>query len=109
MSRIGRRPIPVPTEVQVQIADHVVRVKGPKGELSRTLHPDMIIEQQDGQVLVQRPDESREHKALHGLTRTLIANMVEGVTQGYTKTLEITGVGYRAAKQGDKLTFQLGY
>jgi large subunit ribosomal protein L6 len=109
MSRIGRRPIPVPTGVQVQIADHVVRVKGPKGELSRALHPDMIIEQQDGQVLVQRPDESREHKALHGLTRTLIANMVEGVTQGYTKTLEITGVGYRAAKQGNKLTFQLGY
>ena len=109
MSRIGRRPIPVPAGVQVQIADHVVRVKGPRVELSRALHPDMILEQKDGQILVQRPDESQDHKALHGLTRTLIANMVEGVTQGYTKTLEITGVGYRAAKQGDKLTFQLGY
>lgn len=109
MSRIGRQPIPVPAGVQVQIQDHTIRVKGPKGELSRDIHPAMILEQEDGQLLVKRPSEERKHKALHGLTRSLIANMVEGVTNGFTKTLEITGVGYRAQKQGDKLVFQLGY
>lgn len=109
MSRIGREPIPVPPAVQVQIEDHVVRVKGPKGELSRAIHPSMMIEHEDGQILVKRPSDARQHRELHGLSRTLIANMVEGVTNGFTKQLEITGVGYRATKQGDKLVFQLGY
>lgn len=109
MSRIGREPIPVPPAVQVQIEDHVVRVKGPKGELSREIHPAMIVEQEDGHILVKRPSDARQHRELHGLSRTLIANMVEGVTQGFSKQLEITGVGYRAAKQGEKLVFQLGY
>lgn len=109
MSRIGRQPIPVPPGVKVQIENGLVRVTGPKGELSQEIHPAMIVEQVDSEVLVRRPSEEREHKALHGLTRTLIANMVDGVTKGFTKTLEITGVGYRAQKQGDKLVFQLGY
>jgi large subunit ribosomal protein L6 len=109
MSRIGRAPIPIPSGVQVQIDDHTVRVKGPRGELQRTVHSDMILEQQDGHLLVKRPSDQGMHRALHGLTRTLIANMVQGVTTGFTKTLEITGVGYRAQKQGDKLVFQLGY
>jgi large subunit ribosomal protein L6 len=109
MSRIGRAPIPVPPGVQVELDEHTVRVKGPKGELSRTIHPAMQIERQDGQLLVKRPSDQRLHRSLHGLTRTLIANMVTGVTTGFAKTLEITGVGYRAQKQGDKLVFQLGY
>lgn len=109
MSRIGRLPIPVPAGVQVEIDDHTVRVTGPKGELSRVIHPAMIIEKGEGQLLVKRPSEQREHKALHGLTRSLVANMVEGVTNGFVKQLEITGVGYRAQKQGEKLVFQLGY
>lgn len=109
MSRIGRMPIPVPAGVQVTIADHTVTVKGPKGELSRRIHPAMSVELHDGQILVSRPSDAREHRALHGLTRALIANMVTGVTNGFSKTLEITGVGYRATKQGEKLVFQLGY
>ena len=109
MSRIGRAPILIPNGVQIQIEDHTVRVKGPKGELSRLLHADMIVEQQDGQLLVKRPSDQGMHRALHGLTRTLVANMVQGVTTGFTKTLEITGVGYRANKQGEKIVFQLGY
>lgn len=109
MSRIGRAPIPIPSGVQVQIDDHLVRVKGPKGELKRQIHPDMSVEQQDGQLLVHRPSDAGMHRALHGLTRTLIANMVQGVTTGFSKTLEITGVGYRATRQGEKIVFQLGY
>jgi large subunit ribosomal protein L6 len=109
MSRIGRQPIPVPPGVQVDIQDHTVRVTGPKGELSREVRPGIIVEQQDGQILVKRPSDEREYRELHGLYRTLIANMVEGVTNGFSKQLEITGVGYRATKQGDKLVFQLGY
>jgi len=109
MSRIGRMPIPVPAGVQVTIDDHTVQVHGPKGELSRRVHEDMAIELNNGQILVSRPSEASQHRALHGLTRALIANMVTGVTSGFTKTIEITGVGYRAAKQGEKLVFQLGY
>ena len=109
MSRIGRRPITVPAGVEVNLDGAVITVKGPKGSLTRSLPAAMIIEQSDGTVLVQRPSESKEHKQLHGLTRTLIANMVQGVTAGFRKTLEITGVGYRAAKVGDKLQLNLGY
>ncbi|HLH72355.1 MAG TPA: 50S ribosomal protein L6, partial [Chloroflexota bacterium] len=109
MSRIGRMPIPVPSGVQVQIEGHRVRVRGPRGELMREIHPAMNLELHDGQILVTRPSDSNQHRALHGLTRALVANMVNGVTNGFSKTIEITGVGYRATKQGEKLVFQLGY
>jgi large subunit ribosomal protein L6 len=110
MSRIGRQPIAVPSGVQVQIeGENNITVKGPKGQLQRQLPPSMIIEQQDGHLLVKRPNDERQQKALHGLSRTLLANMVEGVTNGFKKTLDITGVGYRATKQGDKVNFALGY
>jgi large subunit ribosomal protein L6 len=109
MSRIGRLPITVPANVDVQIVGRNITVKGPKGELSRALHPDMTVAQ-DGSVLtVERPSEAKHHKQLHGLTRTLVANMVTGVTTGYRKPLEITGVGYRASKVGEKLQLNLGY
>jgi len=109
MSRIGRLPITVPPNVDVNIDGRNITVKGPKGELSRSLHPDMTVTR-DGSVLtVARPSEAKYHKQLHGLTRTLVANMVTGVTTGYRKPLEITGVGYRAAKVGDKLQLNLGY
>lgn len=109
MSRIGRAPIPVPPGVQVTISDHTVTVHGPKGELTRTFHPAMSIELNDGHLQVKRPSDVTEHRALHGLTRALLANMVTGVTNGFSKTIDITGVGYRASKQGEKLVFQLGY
>jgi large subunit ribosomal protein L6 len=109
MSRIGRAPIPVPPGVKIQVEDSTVRVTGPKGALSRTLDPAITVEQQDGVLHVKRPSDQRQHRALHGLSRTLVANMVTGVTIGFTKTLDITGVGYRAQKQGDKVVFQLGY
>jgi large subunit ribosomal protein L6 len=110
MSRIGRMPIQVPGGVEVEIgADSVVRVKGPKGELSQRVPSRMTVKLEDGVVTVTRPDEAKESKALHGLTRTLIANMVEGVTNGYRKTLEITGVGYRAARADERLTLQVGF
>src|SRR3954451_9121767 len=109
MSRIGRLPIPVPSGVDVSIDGRQVTVKGPKGELSRELHPDISVRQEDGTLLVERPSEQKVHKQLHGLTRTLVANMVEGVTNGYRKGLEITGVGYRASKVGEKLQLNLGY
>lgn len=110
MSRIGRLPVSIPQGVEVKIdADNVVTVKGPKGQLEKKLHKDMTISMEDNVVTVKRPSEQKEHKALHGLTRTLINNMVEGVTKGYEKTLEINGVGYRAAKQGNKLTLTIGY
>lgn len=108
MSRVGNRPIPVPANVQVTIEDNHITVKGPKGQLSRTLHPDMTVSVQDGQMLVARPSNSKEHRSLHGLTRSLIANMVTGVTTGFQKALEVTGVGYRVQKQGAKLVMQLG-
>ena len=110
MSRIGNSPITIPAGVDIKIeAENAVTVKGPKGTLSRKLHRDMIIEKNAETLLVKRPSEDKEHKSLHGLTRTLINNMVVGVTEGFTKTLEINGVGYRAAKQGNKLALTLGF
>ena len=109
MSRIGRKPIPVPAGVEVKIADYVVSVKGPKGSLECAYHRDMDVQMEGGEILVSRPDDDKLHKSLHGLTRTLIANMVEGVTKGFSKELEINGVGYRAAKQGKDLVMNLGF
>jgi large subunit ribosomal protein L6 len=109
MSRIGRKPVPVPEAVTVEIAPGSVAVKGPKGELSQRLSPDMSIEYAEGVVTVARPTDRGEHRALHGLTRSLIANMVEGVTDGFEKRLEIQGVGYRAALKGKNLELALGY
>jgi large subunit ribosomal protein L6 len=110
MSRIGKMPIPVPAGVTVTIgANNEVTVKGPKGTLSRVLHADMIIKSENNEIVVERPSEEKMHKALHGLTRTLINNMVVGVTNGYEKVLEVNGVGYRAAKSGKELTLTLGY
>jgi len=110
MSRIGRAPIPVPSGVKVQLGkENSVTVTGPKGTLTQSFHPDLKIALEDGKLVVERPDESKQHKALHGLTRTLVANMVTGVTQGFTKNLEINGVGYRVAKVGNNLVFQVGY
>src|SRR5436853_1476050 len=100
MSRIGRAPIPVPSGVEVTLADRSVTVKGPRGTLARTLPPDSTVDQEDGVLHVKRPDDEREHRALHGLTRSLVNNMVVGVTEGFTKDLEIVGVGYRATAQG---------
>ena len=109
MSRIGRLPITVPPTVDVTIEGRQVTVKGPKGTLSRALHPDMSVGREDDQLVVTRPTEQKTHKQLHGLTRTLVNNMVVGVTDGYRKGLEITGVGYRATLNGRKLTLNLGY
>ncbi len=96
MSRIGRKPIPLPKGVTVQIDGHTITVKGPKGEISRTLHAELALALEDDAVIVRRPSDEARHKALHGLTRTLVANMVEGVTKGFAKALEIQGVGYKA-------------
>ena len=110
MSRIGRKPIVVPAGVEVKVGeDNVVTVKGPKGTLTQAIHGDMIIKTEAGEVIVERPSEDKLHKSLHGLSRTLIANMVTGVTTGFSKELEINGVGYRAQKQGNKLVMSLGY
>lgn len=110
MSRIGRNPIVLPAEVSVTIEDgNNVKVKGPKGELNRKLHPEMLIEIEGNVATVKRPTDNKNHKSLHGLTRTLLFNMVTGVTTGFAKTLEIGGVGYRAAKTGNKLSLTLGY
>jgi large subunit ribosomal protein L6 len=110
MSRIGKMPIQIPAGVDVKIeADNLVTIKGQKGTLTKRLHRDMIISIENGVINVKRPSDEKLHKSLHGLTRTLVANMVEGVTKGYEKTLEINGVGYRAQKQGKKLVLTLGY
>lgn len=109
MSRVGRQPVPIPDKVQVEIEGSRVAVKGPKGELVREFHPDMRIEQKDGDLVVSRPTDQRHHRALHGLTRALLNNMVLGVTAGFSKELEIQGVGYRAEKVGDNLVMHLGY
>ena len=109
MSRIGRLPITVPSTVDVTIDGRLLTVKGPKGTLSRTLHPDMTVSREEDNLVVTRPTEQKTHKQLHGLTRTLVNNMVVGVTDGYRKGLEITGVGYRATLNGKKLTLNLGY
>jgi large subunit ribosomal protein L6 len=109
MSRIGRLPIAVPSNVDVTIDGRELTVKGPKGTLSRQLHPDITVSREESNLVVTRPTEQKTHKQLHGLTRTLVNNMVVGVTDGYRKGLEITGVGYRAALNGNKLTLNLGY
>ena len=110
MSRIGRMPVAVPAGVTVTIAENnLVTVKGPKGTLEKALPTEMSIKLEDGQVVVTRPNDLKKMKSLHGLTRTLIQNMVIGVSQGYEKTLEVNGVGYKAAKQGKKLVLSLGY
>lgn len=109
MSRIGRKPITVPSGVEVKLDGHVITVKGPKGTLVKELHRDMIVEIENGVIEVKRPSEDKMHKSLHGLTRTLVSNMVDGVSNGFSKELEIQGVGYRAAKQGKDLVMNLGY
>ena len=109
MSRIGRKPIPVPETVTVTIEPELVRVHGPRGELSERVHRDITVAQEDAQLLVSRPTDRGEHRALHGLTRSLVANMVEGVTAGFEKRLEIQGVGYRAALRGNDRVLALGY
>ena len=109
MSRIGRLPIPVPSDVDVVLDGRTVTVTGPRGTLIRVLHPEMTVSREDGTLVVRRPSEQKVHKQLHGLTRTLVNNMIVGVTTGYRKGLEITGVGYRAALVGRKLQLNLGY
>jgi len=109
MSRIGRLPITVPSGVTVNIKDSFVSIKGPKGEISQTFTPDMKIKLEDGKIIVERPSDSKEHRALHGLTRSLLNNMVTGATKGWEKGLEIVGVGFRAEKVGDKLILRVGF
>ncbi len=110
MSRIGKKPVIIPANVTVDIAEgNVVTVKGPKGSLTYGFHADMIIKQEGNTVIVDRPDEEHLHKSLHGLSRTLLANMVEGVDKGYSKELEVNGVGYRAEKKGTQLVMRLGF
>lgn len=109
MSRIGKQPIPVPSGVEVKIDGSSVSVKGPKGELAQSFNEDMMIVLDDGVITVSRPSDARAHRSLHGLTRTLVSNMVTGVSQGYHKNLEIVGVGYRAAMNGKTLELQLGF
>ena len=110
MSRIGRMPITVPAGVEVSVAaGNVVTVKGPKGTLTQKLHPDMVIEQNGAEITVKRPTDDKEHRSLHGLTRTLLHNMIVGVNEPYKKELEINGVGYRAAKDGKNLVLNIGY
>jgi large subunit ribosomal protein L6 len=109
MSRIGKQPVPIPDGVTVEVSDALVSVKGPGGELSQRVDPHMLVTVEGGEVRVERPSDEREHRALHGLTRSLIANMVEGVTKGFEKRLEIQGVGYRAALNGRDLELQVGF
>ncbi len=109
MSRIGRKPITIPQGVQVDILGNNVKVKGPKGELIQAVHPDMKVSLNNGIITVDRPSDEKKHRSLHGLTRTLVSNMISGVTNGYTKALDINGVGYRAAKQGKNLVLTIGY
>ncbi len=108
MSRIGRMPIPIPSGVTVTIKDNDITVKGPRGELKRSFHPDMSVSLKDNVLTVSRPSDERMQRALHGLTRSLLANMVLGVTKGFEKNLEIVGVGYRAEKAGEKLVLRVG-
>ena len=109
MSRVGRMPIEIPAGVTVTQNEDTLTVKGAKGELTRTFHPDINIAVEENVITVTRPSDGKEHRSLHGLTRALVANMVTGVHEGFTKTLEINGVGYRAAKQGNKLALTLGF
>ncbi|MDD4568767.1 MAG: 50S ribosomal protein L6 [Tepidanaerobacteraceae bacterium] len=109
MSRIGKMPVKIPQGVEVTIEGNAVKVKGPKGSINRELHKDMAIKVEDSEVIVERPSEEKSHRALHGLTRSLINNMVIGVVEGFEKKLALEGVGYRAAKQGNKLVLTVGY
>jgi large subunit ribosomal protein L6 len=109
VSRIGRKPIAIPAGVEVVQNGNTLTVKGPKGTLTRELHKDMIIKIEGNEIVVERPSDNKLHRSLHGTTRTVIYNMVEGVTKGYEKTLELVGVGYRAAKSGNKVTLSLGF
>ena len=109
MSRIGKRPVDVPKGVDVSVKDRTIRVKGPKGDLAFDVHPEMIVKVDGATVVVERPSEAATHKALHGLTRTLIANMVGGVTEGYQKALEIVGVGYKAERSGKGIKLSVGF
>ncbi len=109
MSRIGRKPINIPAGVEVKVSDGVVTVKGPKGTLTQKVHPKMTVKVEGSEVLVTRPDNEKESRSLHGLTRTLIHNMVVGVTEGFSKTLDVQGVGYRVQKQGQNLVMNLGF
>ena len=109
MSRIGKLPVKIPSGVTVDVRDHTLVVKGSKGELTRTVHPDMRVAVEQDTVVVSRPTESKLHRSLHGLTRTLVANMIDGVSKGYEKQLELVGVGYRAAKQGEDLVLTVGF
>ena len=109
MSRIGKEPVAIPAGVEVKVANNEITVKGAKGTLTRTLHANMKVEVKDNTVVVTRPNDDKENRALHGLTRTLIANMVKGVSEGFAKELEVNGVGYRVQKQGKKIVLNLGY
>lgn len=109
MSRIGRVPIPVPAGVDVTLEDGQVTVKGPRGTLTRQLRPEVTLRREDGTLVVERTGDSKLERSLHGLSRTLVANMIQGVTEGYSKTLEVHGVGYRAQKQGENLVLQVGF
>lgn len=109
MSRIGKKPVPVPAGVNITVDGTTVTVKGPKGELKRTFPREMVIERSDGELVVKRPSDAKRHRALHGLTRALLANMVAGVTDGYRRGLEIVGVGYRAEKKGRNLVLNVGH
>ena len=109
MSRIGRKPITVPSGVEITLNSSVITVKGPKGTLTRELHKDMKVSIDNNEILVERPSDNKLHRSLHGTTRTVVSNMVSGVTEGFTKSLELVGVGYRASKSGDKIVLNVGY
>jgi large subunit ribosomal protein L6 len=109
MSRVGRLPVKLPAGVEVKIDEHLVEVKGPKGKLTREIHPEMQIAQEDNILYITRPSDEKQHRALHGLTRSLVQNMVDGVEKGFSKSLNLVGVGYRAALQGKKLVLIVGY
>ncbi len=109
MSRIGKKPIPIPRDVTVAVDGSSVTIKGPRGELNQTFRRELTIKESEGQIVVTRPSDTKEHRALHGLTRALLANMMRGVTEGYRRSLEIVGVGYRAEKKGKVLVLQVGY
>jgi large subunit ribosomal protein L6 len=109
MSRIGKAPIKYPPNVEITINEHEIKVKGPKGELTRTIHQDMKVSKEDGQIKVERPSDEKLHRSLHGLTRTLINNMVQGVTMGFEKELHLIGVGYKVVKQGKNIQINCGY
>ncbi|OIJ21632.1 50S ribosomal protein L6 [Anaerobacillus alkalidiazotrophicus] len=109
MSRIGNKPVEIPAGVTVTLNNNTITIKGPKGELNREVHPDMVVKVEENTLTVERPSDNKLHRSLHGTTRSIISNMVEGVTKGYERALELIGVGYRASKQGQKLVLNVGY